>query len=181
MQFKVTSFPLYLGEYHPYYTDGERNSNFDKFSGLILDLKNKNEKGLNYFTDKLKSYFKYPYPVTIVTIPSHDPSISDNGIRLLAKRILAHYPDWVDGTHCLVRTKLLPRSSSHGRRSPEDVGKSLKVVDTHLLDNKYILLMDDITTSGQSLVMCRSVIQGHVATTKKIHRFALAQTVKYYE
>jgi hypothetical protein len=92
---------VHCGTYHPYRRGGERNPNFDGYSGLLLDFKEAKVRALEYFRDFLGKYIEVDVPIAVV--PSHDPAKTTSGLRALAEKLAAG--DRIDATSCLVRTK----------------------------------------------------------------------------
>ena len=68
------------GFYHRYWNpDKTRNQAFDMFSGRILDVKERKEKGINYFYQQLDE--EICKGVAICVVPSHvEGDTNDSGI-----------------------------------------------------------------------------------------------------
>ena len=75
------------GFYHRYWNpDKTRNQAFDMFSGRILDVKEKKEKGIAYFFQQLDE--EICKDVSICVVPSHTKgNTNDSGIAELARRL----------------------------------------------------------------------------------------------
>lgn len=141
--------------YYPYRNaDGTVNPDFDENSGRILDLKEGKEIGLNYFYNWIRTYIKED--VTICTVPSSNSDNSNSGIRQLGQRLAKD--NRVDATHCLNRHTSVRKAAHGGPRNLEVHFDSINVLDTNLILNNKILLLDDITTSGSSLRACQSIL-----------------------
>ena len=93
------------GFYHRYWNpDKTRNQAFDMFSGRILDVKEKKERGISYFYQQLDE--EICKDVTICVVPSHiEGDKNDSGIAELARRLAQN--GRIDKIDYLVRTKLL--------------------------------------------------------------------------
>ena len=75
------------GFYHRYWnSDRTKNQAFDMFSGRILDVKDKKEKGISYFFQQLDE--EICKGVTICVVPSHtEGKKNESGIAELARRL----------------------------------------------------------------------------------------------
>lgn len=89
---------------------------------------------------------------------------------LLSKRMAAIHPGWEDGAGVLYRKYSLPKNT----RDKEMQYKSLSVIADRIKD-KSILLLDDVTTSGSSLMAGLKKIQE--AKAKRVFALALAKKV----
>ncbi|TYS12986.1 hypothetical protein FZC78_22645 [Rossellomorea vietnamensis] len=160
----------YLDEYYPYRIGGELNPNFDTNSGLILDLKEGLLKGINHYFDILDEMLNRN--ITLCTVPSSDSLKKVTGIRSLAQKLAAH--NRIDATSCLYRETTIPKAAHGGPRSVEVHLQTIRVINTHLIYNKEILLLDDIKTSGSSLKACKKLLLN--AGAKKVVTLAVGKT-----
>ena len=138
--------PIYIYDYHPYYSG--TNPEWDTNSGLILDVKQNLPKGINHFTNILKSKLSNNEYV-ICIIPTHEEGTKPSGIRSIAKRLCI--PPVIDGTEVLYRVKETQKKTSGGCRDFTLEIESLKVRYKNLIMGKQVLLLDDVTTTGTSL------------------------------
>jgi len=158
-----------LGIYHPY--RGGSNPDFDRFSSLILSLKNQKDEGFAYFYKQLAPLFREDIAVAVV--PSHDPAKSTSGIRSLAK-LLAHDSSRVDASACLQRVIKIDKLATGGDRSVQKHLDSIRVAQPELIRGRAVLLLDDVTTTHNSLLACRTLLLNAGATS--VQAYALAQT-----
>jgi len=164
-----------LVEYQPYWIDRanqEKNSKFDRDSRLILDIKENKPSAVEHFFGILDSILGEGFPIAIV--PSSDPEKIDSGIRQIAIKLAAN--SRIDATSCLVRHMKINKLSHGGDRSIEVHLNSIKVINTDIIRARKVLLLDDVMTSGNSLIACQKLLQK--AGAFKVLRLALAQTAK---
>jgi len=164
----------YYGSYHPYRVYGERNPRFDSFSGLILDVKEGMDKGLNYFFSIIDKQISKG--VSICIVPSHDPAKTDSGIRKLAQMLARS--GRTDATSCLVRHTLIDKLAHGGDRRKEVHLRSISVANRHLVKNREVLLLDDVTTSNNSLWACKELLIQYGGASV-VQCLALGQTEGY--
>jgi hypothetical protein len=164
---------IYLDKYTPYRIYGMRNPHFTTFSGLILDLKEGKPNGIDHFYNVVNRMLNVG--IAIAVVPSHNPANIDTGIRKLAIRLAQN--GRYDATSCLVRTKMIEKLAHGGSRDKEVHLNSIEVRNSHIIHNKEVLLMDDVTTSNNSLLACRELLLKAGASV--VQCFALAQTEGY--
>jgi predicted amidophosphoribosyltransferase len=164
---------IYLVEYHAYWIDksqGLKNPSFDKNSARVLDLKESKEKGIAPFLEQLEQLVAEG--VSIAVVPSHDPEKTEGGIREMAHRLAAN--GRVDATGCLVRTKKIDKLATGGNRSVEVHLNSIEVREPELVMGKEMLLLDDVMTSGNSLLACKKLLKA--AGAIRVKRLAIGKT-----
>lgn len=173
---------FYLDIYHPYY--GGTNSNFNNFSKLILDLKDKRitafrqrnkQLAVGHFFNELNPILGKGFP--IVTIPSSDPLNIDTGtdrvVSLLANQ------GRTNANSCLRRHTKVEKKANGGNRNI-DIELNSITVDSqyqHLIQGQTVLLLDDITTTGNSFRACEKLLLD--AGAFKVIKLALGKTVSY--
>jgi predicted amidophosphoribosyltransferase len=156
---------LYHGSYHPYRRYGETNPSFNAYSALLLDLKDNKIRAIEHFREFLQKRVAEDVPIAVV--PSHDPAKTTSGLRTVAQRLAA--ADRIDATGCLVRTKRVDKLAHGGDRSIEVHLASIEVRDAHLFQGMNVLLLDDITTTGNSLeACCRLLLEAGAARVQKL-------------
>jgi hypothetical protein len=137
---------------------------------LIHDIKsmkdNSIKKTINILSENedLKRIFKNR-PFTICVVPPHKLLKKSSGIKLVAEGLCKS--GRLDGTDCLVRKHdVIERKKIYSGVQKEDkegLKKSLAVEKKHLIKGRYILLMDDISTSGDSLISAKEILMGEGA------------------
>lgn len=168
---------VYLGTYHPYRVwgaDGDKVKNplFDAYSGLMLDVKENDAAAIEQIRRRLDAILAEN--IAVACVPSHDPAKLESGIRNLSRRIAA--TNRIDATGCLVRTKKIAKLADGGDRSVEVHLGSIQVANPQVIHGREVLLLDDITTSGNSLIACQQLLMQ--AGAGAVQRMALALTSK---
>lgn len=163
-----------FGSYKPYswhtQIDGGSSSNYPEYSGKILDLKEGKQLAVDYFYEHIKDELMDGFAIAIV--PSHDPE-KITGIKALAQK-LAKKRDRVDASDCLVRTKKVEKLAHGGDRSIDGHFASIKVRNPDLIKGRNVLLLDDVTRTGNSLMACRKLLLD--AGAKSVQCVALGKT-----
>ena len=161
--------------YHPYWINRDeriKNPKFDVFSGKILDLKEGKEAAIKYFFQILDAEINPG--VTICVVPSSNPANQDSGIARLGKMLAeSHRKDMV---YYLQRKEAISKLSYGGDRSKDVHYRSIDTVNEMDISGDIVLLMDDVTTSGNSLYACRDILINRGAEI--VEMFALGKTVR---
>jgi predicted amidophosphoribosyltransferase len=142
----------YLGDYHPW--RNRQNPRFDAYSRRVLDLKDREPTprqaaAIEYFVEEIAKYIGSTFAV--VAVPSHKPGVTDSGVIQLAQTLARTYENITDATGCLIRTEEIDKLSTGGVRSIEVHLNSMGVRHAHLIRNRDVLVLDDVSTSGNSL------------------------------
>lgn len=163
-----------LGSYHKYWLEYRqvRNNEFDNFSSSILNLKKKENSAINYFFTRVNAIL-LDKQMVICYIPSTTKENVDTGIRILAQKLVS--VSRADGTSCICRHTSIPKSATGGDRSIEKHLASLHIVKPELVQDKIVLLMDDVTTTNNSMNACKKLLLE--AGAKAVFCLALGQTV----
>ena len=161
---------LYCGIYQPYRRHGEKNPNFDAYSGLVLDFKENQTAAIERFRAFLEPRIAPDVPIAIV--PSHDPAKTTSGLRTLAQKLAA--ADRIDATDCLVRKVKIDKLATGGNRSIEVHLGSIGVQNEKLFQGLDVLLLDDVTTSGNSLEACKQILLK--AGANRVQKLVIAKT-----
>lgn len=158
----------HLGHYFPY--KGGSNPKFDSFSGKILDLKQSKPGAINYFYEEINELLKEG--IVIATVPSSDPAKTESGIVLLGRKLAGN--NRYDGTSCLVRHTQIKKLADGGHRGPEVHLNSIRVENIELIRNRTVLLLDDISSTHNSLITCKGLLLE--AGAEKVTCYAVGQT-----
>jgi predicted amidophosphoribosyltransferase len=161
-----------LGEYHPYRIEGQKNPHFDQWSGRILALKRSEAPAIELFYRKLNPLLGTNF--AIATVPSSNSEKVSSGIRKLAIRLAANQR--IDATSCLVRHQSIDKLATGGRRSQDIHFDSIRVQNCQLVQGQEVLLLDDVSTSGNSLLACKALLMD--AGAKSVQCLVLGQTVR---
>ena len=168
---KVNGKILHYGAYHPYHYGN--NPNFDDFSSLILDFKKGDSDAITYFFHRLIAKVDFDKTDAIVYVPSHDSRKTHSSVSELAVLLADHF-DWTDATDCLTRIKTIQKLAGGGDRDKSVHLNSLSVEYTYKIRSKNVLVLDDVTTTGNSLKASMDLIKRNGA--RSVWAFALAET-----
>jgi len=168
---KLCNSIRHYGTYHPYHNG--QNPHFDSFSSQILNFKAGQKEAIQYFFNLLTKKVNFDNTEAILYVPSHDANKTSSPVRELASMLAKHF-NWVDATDCLVRAKTIKKLANGGNRDKTVHVNSLKVKSLHLISNKNVLILDDVTTTGGSLYASMELMNEH--KIKSIWSYALAKT-----
>ena len=148
---------FYATDYHPYYLNrlaGVINPTFDETSSLLLRFKEDKAGGFEYYKeialtliDQLHKLYKFD---GIAIIPSHEQYKYGEGMLRLVN--LIHNVLGINDVHAaLFRVYTIEKLSRGGNRSSDNHIKSIAVKD-NLVCRKNIILLDDVITTGNSMI-----------------------------
>ncbi len=160
--------------YHKYWLDRERkikNPLFDVFSGRILDLKDGKESAVQYFYDLLDR--EICEDVAICVVPSSNSNRTDTGIIRLGSRLAQNKRK--DRVYFLKREYSISKLSTGGDRSKQVHVDSIAPLKDLTVEDEIVLLMDDVTTTGNSLYACKEILLREGA--KNVEMFALGKAI----
>jgi phosphoribosylpyrophosphate synthetase len=146
------------GDYLPWNVhrqNGGDGSNYPEHSGRILDLKDDKEGAADHFKNLIEPELKEG--IVIVTVPSHDPAKTGGGLKKLAAK-LCETGNRIDGSAVLVRVKKINKLAKGGDRSKEVHLKSVTVANADLIKGRQVLLLDDVTKTGNSLGAAKELL-----------------------
>ncbi len=146
---------IYLRYYHPKTLSDNSTLNpaFDNFSKRIIKLKEKASSAINFFYHILDDMLAKD--IIICIVPPSTPG-GESGMFELAKLLAADKRIYAKG--CLVRHTKINKLSQGGNRDISVHLNSIKVDKKHLIQNKEVLLLDDVITTGNSLEACRKLL-----------------------
>jgi len=161
-----------LGFYHPKYSYDKNgsieNDYFNEFSDRILAVKNWDYTAILYFRDILLKLIE-DEEIAIATVPAHTPFELNSGIRDLAGYLVKSKKNYIDAVQCLKRFEQVAQSSqTRGCRSKQAHLKSIRVIDRQSLENKNVILIDDVLTTGSSVNACKELLQEAGAKEVKV-------------
>jgi predicted amidophosphoribosyltransferase len=165
---------IVLGPYRPwgYHKEmGGSGNDYPEHSGKILDLKQARPQGINYFFQFLSKAIKKAE--VLVVVPGHDPAKPASALHQLATELAKHC-GCADGGKTLVRQSKIQKLSSGGDRSIEVHLNSVVVTDPAIVAGKSVLLLDDVMTTGHSLLACRKLLMQ--AGAVKVQCVAMGRT-----
>lgn len=160
--------------YHKYWQNKElriKNPLFDVFSRKILDLKEGKQSAVRYFYNLLND--EICDGVTICVVPSSDSNKIESGIGMLGDMLASN--GRINKVYYLRRTKSIDKLALGGNRSKDVHMKTITTLDDVEITGDIILLMDDVTTTGNSLYACKEILMAKGARSVKM--FALGKAV----
>lgn len=160
--------------YHKYWLDRERkikNPLFDVFSGKILDLKDKKPAAIKYFYNLLDC--EICPGVTICVVPSSNAEKVESGIGKLGELLAANGRD--NKVYFLHRSHSINKLATGGSRDMSVHMQSIDTIEDVDITGDIVLLMDDVTTTGNSLYACREILLRRGAAN--VEMFALGKAI----
>lgn len=160
--------------YHKYWLDRERkikNPLFDVFSGKILDLKEGKSAAIRYFYNLLNE--EICKDVTICVVPSSDANKKITGMTMLGEMLADN--ERKNKVYYLNRSKSIDKLAMGGCRDKEVHLRSIEVLEDMDITGDIVLLMDDVTTTGNSLYACKEILINHGA--ERVEMFALGKAI----
>jgi len=149
-------------------------------SGKILDIKQDREPGVIYFKplviDLVRSIIQEHDIDGIVMIPSHETGKYSNSICKLINAVTDEV-GCEDLHDALYRSETIIKSSMGGERSLTTHIRTIKPV-LELIRGKNIILMDDVVTTGSSMLACEYILNKSKA--KSVTCLALARDFMEY-
>lgn len=167
-----------LGEYHrPYLWDGRRNPHYQGLSLTINrvganDL-NAIENMANMMINAITKAGLTDQTDMICSVPANIAGVEVTGIRQVAAAVASRL-ECIDGTDFLIRVRNKPKADRGGRKSRWH-RSTLIVSQQRKVLNKRILLLDDVTRTGQTLRVTGDVLVN--AGAKSVMPVALGQII----
>ncbi|MDY2883455.1 MAG: phosphoribosyltransferase family protein [Romboutsia timonensis] len=171
----------YLHTYIPYRErklNGEDDNSYKLIQfkyGNIFAIEEYRHKLIN---NKLIKNLLQQDNIAIACVPSHNPKNEESSIHTLAD-IICEELGFINASKCCNRVKLIDKLSTGGKRNKEIHLNSIKIINQQLIQNKTVLLIDDIATTGNSMNACQDLLKKNGA--KYVYKLVLAHTPKYKE
>jgi predicted amidophosphoribosyltransferase len=130
-----------------------------EIEGWILGVGDSEEDDVGYFYNQLHTVLKKGFPIAIV--PTHDPAEPNWGLVKLVRRLSTQ--GRIDASSCLVRSETIIqqhkcKENALNRRDTNRHLKTIRVKNEALINSKVVLLLDDIVTTGTSLMACKKLL-----------------------
>ena len=154
MDFKVTSdYILYLHDYYPV-----RSEKHDLLSKMILSFKDGNDFAIKQFAVEMCEAMRQRYSdgqldlknTIICIMPAHEASEYSKGLVEVADHIISYF-GMIDGRYLIRRVHAHEKVSKGGNRSIRNQLDSLEINQEYQITGKDIIVLDDITTTGNSI------------------------------
>lgn len=172
------------GDYHPYRIGGFfRNPKFDDTCRLMLNLKEEGNKkqaaSITYFgkglSKRMQVLINRKTPITIAIVPGHAMNSISTGLSTIVANHVRPVFNVCNKELALRRHTTVAKRAAGGDRSMESVLKSVGVVKGTVIPNGIAILLDDVTTTGNSLRACAQILRQ--AGASRVFCFALMRTV----
>lgn len=165
----------YLVPYHKYWLDKEtkqKNPAFTKESGFILSLKTPtnrdHDRSVAFYSRELLKFMKNiladGQKADISVLPSREKGKWSPGLVKIAKYVAKNDSRITFADGLIVRTKTIEKLATGGDRSISVHLGSLTVTPTPRRKN-IVIVLDDVTTSGNSLYACEALIKSNIVPT----------------
>lgn len=174
-----------LSNYEPYwiYKDSEKihNPEFNDFTGgYILDVKQNKDKGVNYYTTELLKVFSNPKlekinPI-IICVPSREQGKIGDGLKRIIDT-LCNVFNLDNFCGYLHRDYTIDKLALGGNRNIDIHLKSISVKNKNRFKNRNVIILDDVTTTGNSFLACSELLIK--CDVKGILCIALGKTVNH--
>ncbi|WP_444884989.1 ComF family protein [Microbulbifer sp. PSTR4-B] len=166
----------YLFEYHPY--RGGNNPKHIGASVQLLNFKNGDLKAITFFTDHVEAKLKTTLPAgtgfSIATVPSSTAAKAHKGFGSMIRLLKGRFPEIRNSGNLLQRISSIPSLHKGGNRAPSVHQKSLVAADS-IVSGEKVVLLDDVTTTGNSLQVAEKLLQQ--AGANVVLTLALCKTV----
>ena len=131
--------------------DGKASSPDTHVRQLLQALAKRSPAAINHFARQLSRWSALPNGAVLCVVPPLRPGAVVSGIRQAALR-LCELGEWLDGTHCLTRTRAFDeRTGEHPEASLMRQIATLAVRDADLLEDRQLVLLTDVSRSGKAL------------------------------
>lgn len=168
----------YCSSYYPYWVDGEKNQKFDRHSGRILSLKDPSNRehaiALRYFNDRLPNFVRaWQLPpksplsgpqVGIVIVPSSTAGKVSSGMQTIMMKLCQADDRFCMLPDVLTRVQTVPKAAKGGPRSVSLHKKTISCNPGNL-HTRLVMLVDDVASTGSSIIACCELIQDAAAMT----------------
>jgi len=167
--------------YYPYREGGAVNPKFDANCGYILSLKDPNSRdfgaAVTHFSRVLYRMIRdmpFKGPAVVMLVPGSKAGKVSEGLIQIMSRICTHDDRLTLKADCLVRTKDIDKLATGGNRSTS-VHRDSITFQPPTENATFVLLVDDVTTTGKSLVACCDIIRDR-SPNMAVYGLALGKT-----
>ena len=174
---------MYLYNYYPWGAEASR----DRITNTIINLKKipVHKPAVNYFS-KVLTNNQYTSSIASLSkkentdnvfciVPSHQADTISESLMSIIEIITPHF-NFKNTQNPLRRFYTIEKLASGGNRSLETHLESIKITDANIVTGKTVYLLDDVTTTGNSLYACKRILLE--AGAKNVVMIALAKTTQ---
>ncbi|WP_444905081.1 ComF family protein [Microbulbifer sp. CnH-101-E] len=166
----------HLFDYHPY--RGGQNPRHTGASVQLLKFKNGDNQAIHFFTNHVETKLRAAIPAgtsfSVATVPSSTEGKAHKGFGPMIRLLKGKFPEIKNSANLLKRISSIETLHKGGARTKNVHQNSLIAVDSIVTGHKVVLL-DDVTTSGNSLEVATQLLQQKGADV--ILTLALCKTV----
>jgi len=164
-----------IGIYHSI-----RSRSHGGFSKKILEFKENKNSAINYFYDKIKEINLNDYDL-IIHVPSHSSSSTSPSSKKLCEKISKKF-NIKNGSGFIKRVTTTIKSSTAVYKGKERLNakqhyKSMSFSKSNDINNKNILIFDDVITSSASFNACKHLLL-QCGKPRSIHGLFLSKTAR---
>lgn len=151
----------YLYEYYP-----KRSKLHDFESEQVLEFKHGNIRAIDKYCQSMKEAMQYQYSAQVLKdcyvciMPSHSAGEYSFGLKRLAAYLCEYY-GMTNAFDMIIRVKSHEKSSQGGSRSIASHIDSLRFNDKYDVEGKSVIIIDDVTTTGNSIAAVRNILKTH--------------------
>lgn len=156
-----------LGAYHP-----KSSGKHDQYSRMILDFKKGRPDSVRHFEEQLRA--EIPDFCTLVVFPGHDPAHPVCPLHGVVERICCDNPTLRDASRSLRRTHYRQKSA-YGNHFESHL-HTLGVFQKERIVSQNVLLLDDVSTTGNSIAAGRQLLLE--AGASSVSALTLAKTYR---
>lgn len=124
-----------------------------------VEFKKLNDLAIQKYFLEIKSLINKN--IILCSVPSSQKGKLDTGVNRLIKLLTQN--DRIDGINCLIRHTSRPKNSYGGDRSLQGQLNTLKSNNEEIIKNRTILLIDDVTKTGNSIKACSQILKNNGA------------------
>lgn len=143
----------------------------DLKQGIFLWMHYSKNEAINYFYNLIN--VEICEGVTICVVPSSDSEKTESGIGMLGERLAEN--NRKNKVYFLRRIHTIDKLAYNGRRDKEIHMETISTLKEMDITGEIILLMDDVTTTGNSLYACKDILLQNGAKT--VNMFALGKAI----
>jgi phosphoribosylpyrophosphate synthetase len=122
----------------------------------ILKIKNDSNYAISKLLPLFTPILRRDKTFVICVVPSSSQGLENTAIRIVAKALCTG--KIMDGTSCLYRRTRVGRKHLGESRTAKEDNASLEVHNKEIFKDKVVLLLDDITTHGDSLNVAANLL-----------------------
>ncbi|MCO1335204.1 phosphoribosyltransferase [Microbulbifer sp. OS29] len=149
----------HLFEYHP--SRGGANPKHAGISVQLVKFKQGDSEAIHFFTQHVRAKLASTFPpgaaFSVATVPSSTQGKAHNGFSHMVRNLKGSFPIRNNG-NLLQRVKSIDPLHKGGTRTL-DIHRQSLVTASHIIPGEKVVLLDDVTTSGNSLKVAAELLR----------------------